>query len=520
MLLPLSSADKLKLPLIAKGSFTKYAALLLAFIFVIAIFAITGCTESSIDEQNSLTSPENEVSELEEAQEEEAQGASSRRSQSADLRVFQLYGARDYELQEINVPFCIDLAAEYLAMMEAAFDKDDGELWGAPLHTPFILVDPITREAVANQPFPKADLERQGDFYVGILPDDVPIFSTAWDFNGVWWGMMLWEVSPKANNHANYTLRVMIHEAFHANQFDGLIGGRLLGYDDDFFDHNIDINVYARLEITALLRALGSDSDDERLSAIRDALSIREERRQKDLAMTPEDISLTIMEGTALYTDMKMGFKDTVTRLGYLDMYFDHFTRSGDIRLGSSYIFGALYGFLLDEFEKDWTRGIRFSTDPGELLKNAAGITELAPFDELDIDIYGLTYIIESEEERAIIVEEIIDTARSAFLDQPSLRIEITGEMTGDIQAVRVPELGSFGMVFYGDFAFSGVFGTITMTDGFLLLEGGGYEFPAGDIEIDGNLATDITWVLELTDGYEVRERLRGGFEVIAKERS
>jgi len=206
---------------------------------------------------------------------------------------------------------------------------------------------------------------------------------------------------------------------------------------------------------------------------------------------------------------MKLGLGDTALRLGVLEWM--KVSSMNNVRLGSSYVFGALYGFLLDEFDVHWTQDICFSTDLSELLKDAAGITELTPFNELDFEQYGLSAISESELERAKEIDAIIDTIRRAYYEQPRLRIDVSGEYFGDIHAVRVPELG---ILFYGDFVFSGVFGTVTFSEGSLLMAGNGYEIPAGSIDINGNRVTGINWEFVVNDGYGIWKQANGNFEV------
>jgi len=56
-----------------------------------------------------------------------------------------------------------------------------------------------------------------------------------------------------------------------------------------------------------------------------------------------------------------------------------------------------MYGFLLDEFNSDWKQGLRYDSDLGKLLQDAAGISELRPFEDLDLEIYGYTEITDFE---------------------------------------------------------------------------------------------------------------------------
>ncbi|MCL2427286.1 MAG: hypothetical protein FWD05_13235, partial [Oscillospiraceae bacterium] len=393
----------------------------------------------------------------------------------------------DEASSEVSSSLPLDIIADYFAQMCAVFTQDGGELWGTCLHTPFIFVDPLTRHAVANQSFPEGQFVRHGNIYVGTLSDNIHIGHTALEFRGEWWGMMLWDSWIQSDEIRDRVLHIMVHEAFHARQLDGLVEGRAHGQSPDFFDYHMETHIYIQLEMAALLVALHSATEEEKLQAINDALSIRESRRQRNLGMDIQDIELVIQEGTAQYTEYMLSIDCRELRLSKLEILIEEAALTTNIRGASAYIFGPLYGFLLDEIGVDWKTGIGFTTDLGLLLKDAVGIVELIAIEELDLEPYGYSEIIAREQIRAEEISKLIEEIELAFYNQPRLTINIMGEFYGVLDGIRVPKLGHFAWVFYGDIEFSGVFGQLTICDGYLLLEGGGQVIPVPGIEINEN---------------------------------
>jgi len=405
-------------------------------------------------------------------------------------------------------PICFYRAAEYIATMEAWFDADDGALWGVNLRAPFAFACGVTRYAVANMPDNRGIFERhESGLYVGILPQGIVIGTTATHVDDRMWGMMTWSFVEDFSDGTDYVARIMAHEVFHAWQpelFEGpetWFSRAAFAYMDTF-----DARVSVRLEINALKHALYSIGN-ERLAAINDALSIRAERRRRNFGAGANENVFEIAEGTATYTDIRLARSDVAGILEVIEIYTRQFDY-GRVRHLFGYITGALYGFLLDEFNSDWKIGLTWGCDLGALLKEAAGIMELTPFAELDLELYGYTEIAAIEAEWAInyarLVQEAIEafTGRTLRLDR---RVGVIGD-DRDVNILHITELGMSATVIYGSFTFTFPGGKFTITDGFLLMGRlGGSEFPAAGIEIDGNRITGQNWVLVLNDGYEVR---------------
>jgi len=418
------------------------------------------------------------------------------------------------EPAEIQSSLPLDLAAMYFSMMEAILDKDDGALWGVNLNGPFMFVDSLTRNAAANRPDRRGVFTRQGDIYVGTLHSQQFIGVTATRFSFEMWGMMTWDFLEQCEDDKE-VVRIMIHELFHAWQDE--LFGEFPQVSRDAFVEDLETNIFIRLELNALLRALVGNTEEERLRATLDALSIREERRQRGLGMTAHDIAVTISEGTAQYTDLMLGFSDIAARLAIIEDFIDDHTRSG-IRSLSTYLFGAMYGFLLDEVGASWRVGLCYGTDLGLLLQDALGVTEFKPFGEIDLELYGLSEATAIATAWHEDLDRMARSTRAAFSAQPTLSAgllrELMGGLSGDYDHITVHGLGEeFGSVLYGNIVLAGAFGQLTVHGGPMLLNG--YRIPVPGIVIEESRAFGHNWELELNEGFGISEVAGGNFRVV-----
>jgi len=403
-------------------------------------------------------------------------------------------------LDESVIP--INLAAQYFSELHALHEEDGGALWGVSLHTPFVFVDPETREIVASHPDSHGILLKQGDVYVGKLPEHLPaIYSTPY-FGGRNWAMWPWEIAEHYGDDATRRLRSMSHLSFHVLQPE------LFGTSAAIINSHMD-ETYARisiqLEINALIYALRS-TGAERLQAIHDALSIRAERRRIYPDGSESENLFEIHEGLAQYTEFKLDHRNGNwdAELMYIEMMVNLMKHHPSLVGMFGYYSGALYGFLLDGTGIHWREGIRYESDLGFMLREAAGIDELTSASALNLNPYGYAEITAFETERIEIQERFLLEIMDDFTYLPTLRIPSgfgAGNMTINVmQMFRIPD---WGQVFGANVILPGEFGRLDLYDGFLVGHGSGYAMVlASDIVINGNRITGPGWELELNDGF------------------
>jgi hypothetical protein len=397
---------------------------------------------------------------------------------------------------------CFDRAAQYFAEFEALVDEDDGRLWGVNLYAPFILACPETRDAVANQPDPQGYLVRQGMVYAGTLPDNVPISNSVVEFSGQRWAIARWSEMESADQVER--LRLMSHEAFH--WWQPALFGRTIGWNTMHIDDVTEARILIQLEINALLEALGRTGED-RMDAIRDALSIRAERRLR-FGGGHDENKVEIVEGTAQYTDMMLNLHDSAALRGVVGTKASWLIGTERISHMFSYLSGSMYCLLLDETGAPWRDNVRYDTNLGRMLQDAIGITEQKPFSNIDLELYGYEEIhadaLALAETRDRRIQDIINV----FASQPTIRIyhydAMGGEISSDINMVSLP---GWGLTNMGRVYMTGHYGRFIMREGFFLThQNGFYLISAPDIRINGNLIAGHDWELELNEGFEISQ--------------
>ncbi|MCL2396725.1 MAG: hypothetical protein FWC93_01530 [Defluviitaleaceae bacterium] len=426
-------------------------------------------------------------------------------------------------LSELSIP--IDRAMGYFAAMEAIFDEDGGALWGAHLGVPFMFIDFDTNHAVANRPIRSDDFFGHDGVYIGRVADDLRfrMFGSVATIDGRRWATMRWDQAEAAESEEEILQR-MIGEVFYMRQPEllGAEGGPMQNpYMNELF-----ARVSVQMEINALMEALESGGGDAMLDAIRDALSIREERRNRMPGSARVENLGEVGIGTRRYTGLALVLGEKDLMIERLEWFIEANVSGGrtNLDLASAQIIGVLYALLLDEVGADWKEGLRLggggSTDLGAVLKTAAGIVVLPSFGSIDLERYRYTRITEIEnvwlENNARIVQEAYET----FSGVPVLMVRVAGNrnISGDFEVVSVPELqrgrGWEAAVAYGSFEYYGSFGRIVFNHGHLWLGFADDRISAVNMETFGNVIVGDNWVMELNEGYVIEER-EGNFRVV-----
>jgi len=422
------------------------------------------------------------------------------------------YGNGEYI--ENDFPLLLDLVTQFFAEYCALATADAGYLWGRSLHTPFIFLHTETRSIVANQPDSLGILTRTGNVYTGTLPERFPAMYSFPRIGDRQWAMLPWREFFGVDGYM--PLRTMAHMSMHVHQpfIFGTPGGRENGHME-----NKTARISIQLEANALVYALRA-TGEERYTAIRDALSIRTERRRLFPGGARSENIFEVHEGLADYTDIRMvglGIDEVINdrEMSALSMRY-HPTLSGIF----GYVTGSLYGFLLDEAGSHWRDDVRYGVDLGQMLADALGITDLVTFDNIDLTPYGYNEIMAFETERQQNHERMLVDIREAFTTQSTLRIPIAlegGSM--QINPARIFPITGLGIAHGGPTVIvSGVFGYLTVYDGFFMRRDGTHDgmVVATDITIDGNRFSAPGWILELNSGFRLRNQ--SGHYIVGRE--
>jgi hypothetical protein len=262
----------------------------------------------------------------------------------------------------------LELAKTYFGEARRLADSDGGKLWGKSLAGPLLFVEPRTRFVVANQADAEKKLKPAAGVFVGTLPANVPLASTAYRWAGTHWSMILW---PLPDDKAERSVTLM-HESWHRIQSD--LG---LPMNDPTNVHldTLKGRYWLQLEWRALARAL-SLTGDEQSDAIEDALRFREIHRLLFMTARADENKLELNEGLAEYTGFKLsGLTDAEQRRHLLKHFETYPTMFQTYVRSFAYLTGPAYGLLLDQHAAGWLRKIKPGDDLGEVLATALQLT-------------------------------------------------------------------------------------------------------------------------------------------------
>jgi hypothetical protein len=257
------------------------------------------------------------------------------------------------------------LALKYFSEARSVSDKDNGRLWGLKLYGPLLIVDETTRQTCANEKVPVDGWVDAGGVFAGILPDNIGLANTSFRWEGKQWSMVL---SRSIDTATAGRMALFMHELWHQHE-DRL--GFISSEDAPVHLNGKDGRVLICLEWNALLKACYC-SGALRTQCISDALSFRKLRfglyPNAGIAEPAKDLQ----EGMAEYTGMVLCGLDRPGKLGFLSRKLTSEDASTNAIVWTfAYVSGPLYGFLLDEKEKGWTRKLTKGCDLGEMLASA-----------------------------------------------------------------------------------------------------------------------------------------------------
>ena len=166
-----------------------------------------------------------------------------------------------------------DTAAAHRATREAAAyaQRDGGRLWGIPLTTPLLIVDPRSRQAVSAAADSAGLMVREQGFYTARLSDSVQVANTSLRWGGRTWAMVL---TPLPADSVERGILLM-HEVWHSVQ--ARLGIPLKSPDNPQLA-TVAGRTWLKVEGRALDAALASSGAAQR-RAMADAFAARQQRR-------------------------------------------------------------------------------------------------------------------------------------------------------------------------------------------------------------------------------------------------
>ena len=398
--------------------------------------------------------------------------------------------------------------AESLAEAEALCRRDDAALWGVSLCGPLLLVDPATRAVFANQPDKENALRREGEIFIGKLPNDINIANTAAEWAGVKWTMIMLPLPEDAARRAT----LLAHEMWHRVQEE--IGFPPSGAANNHLDTR-DGRYWLQLEWRALAAALAARGE-ERKRAVTDAALFRARRRQLFEKVAEEERAMEMHEGLAEYTGVRLSGRDDVEQF-VIDGRLKDAPASETFVRSFAYASAPAYGLLLDTADADWRRGLTKDADLAQLLFARLDI-KTPPDQAAAADARSRTYagveLAAAEDKLEQTRRELISSYRARLVDGPVLTIPLR-KMNMQFNPGNLVAIEPLGTV-YPDIRIVDVWGVLTVSRGGALMSSDFSKITvAAPAKRDGRNIGGDGWTLELKEGWSVIAAERDGSFVL-----
>lgn len=264
-------------------------------------------------------------------------------------------------------------AERVFARAHALCEADGGRLWGVSLCVPLMLVDPATRQAVANAALPGS--KRDGDVFRLTLPEGTQISTAPTSYRGVSLAELIW---PLFGSDETQAVSLM-HESFHVVQpklgFSGYAEDSSIA-GDSFLDTQTG-RIWLRGEFAALTVALATNGEARR-AALRDALAMRAYRDAILPGTAEPERQQDIIEGLAEATGIDAGLLPQ-RRIDYALHDIAFVEAQPSYARAFAYATGPAYSELLDAVQPRWRRTVTQASDITQMAMRTYGLSVATP---------------------------------------------------------------------------------------------------------------------------------------------
>ncbi|MCX2495386.1 hypothetical protein OQX63_17985 [Pedobacter sp. PF22-3] len=371
-------------------------------------------------------------------------------------------------------------------------------LWEKDLYGPMLLVNPNSRQTLANFPDSVGFLKQNGKIYAGILPGKINIANTAVNWNGRRWAMIM--LPLPVNKHERINL--LAHELFHVNQPS--LGFKLFNTENNHLDQR-DGRIYLRLELEALKKALHTSNQTEQKTHLTNAIAFRKYRYSVYPGADTTENLLELNEGIAEYTGTIISGRNK-------KQSYEHFTQSINSFLSNptfvrsfAYQTIPIYGHLLDNIRKGWNREITIKTNLTDYFINAFNITlpnDLKKTTDLVINQYNGEAIISEEKIREEKTKKLIAEYKSKFITQPHFEL-VFEQMNVSFDPRNIIPIEDKGTV-YPNIRVTDKWGILTVENGALMSSKWDKISVTSPLKTENKIISGDGWTLQLNDKYAV----------------
>lgn len=383
--------------------------------------------------------------------------------------------------------------------LEEYLTKEDGKLWNHQLYGPLLFVNQDNRIIIANEKDTEGILTKSGEIYTGILPNEINIANTAFDWNGKRWTMVMLPLPKNYNDRLN----LLIHELFHGIQPE--IGFANLYQKSCNHLDKLDGRIYLKLELEALKKALATNNEIQQNEHIKNALLFREYRYQLFPNAKENENLLELNEGLAEYTGTALSDRnDKELKAHFIQSIEKLYEKSTFVR-SFAYRTIPVYGYYMKQKEGNWNLKISESTNLTDYITCFFNISIPENLKDSIFQIrdrYNYAQINDFETERDRKQKELLAKLDEKFKENPTLVIPLQNMNISYNPSNLIPyrDLGTV----YPNLRITDNWGILTVEKGALVDKNWGKVIVSEPIKITDKIIEGDGWKLELNNDWKL----------------
>jgi len=395
----------------------------------------------------------------------------------------------------------LDKAVYYFSEVEKICTSEKGQLWGANLYGPVLLVNSDNREIYSNFQDAEGILKPRGEIFYGHYPREEIINNYAVTF-----GNTLFAMTPLPRNEDEYRIiSRSIHGLFHCFQVKTNTDTPV--YNTSHLNERT-ARFWTKMEWKALVRAIRT-SGKTRKQAIRDALVFRSARYEMYPRFIEEERKFENYEGVTTFTYTYMCNPDRETETKKLLEQEERFYNFRSYSHSYGFIAGALYAYLLNESGFDFRSLTSSDFNLGDITAEQYKIK----LPEICRDIagslafnYDLDIVNQEEQEREALLKEGLRKRVAKYTERPVIFLELESP-SFSFEPEDIDPVDTVGTI-YETLRVSDNWGKLSINKGGCLVSSDLeiVRVPAKNIKRDKNHISGDGWHIILNNNWEMVE--------------
>lgn len=372
------------------------------------------------------------------------------------------------------------------------------KLWNKDLYGPIMIVNPQTREIIANTHDLTGILQKSAKIYRGVLPAEINVANTSLKWSGKNWAMVMLPL-PKDDHDV---ISLFIHELFHVHQ--PALGFNFFNTDNDHLDQ-LNGRIYLRMEMEALKKALQAISENDKIKHLTNAFTFRMQRYTLFPDAEKSENLLELNEGLAEYTGFASSSRNDRESTNHLVKSIENFQSKPSFVRSFAYHTTPVYGYLLSKTRKYWNKGITIDSN---LTKYFIRSFQIIVPSNLEIvtdsisKLYNAKDIISYETARHEKTNLFIETCRQKYFAAPHFEIKFE-QMQIQFDPGNIVPIDDIG-TYYPNLRISDNWGILEVKNGALLSKNWDKVSLTMPTDIDNHTITGDGWRLQLKESYSV----------------